>query len=303
MGDNVEGDDAKSLLQIRFVDRDGRPVPFVIEEEASNHAPAEDEETTEDEKKESAKTLTSIIPPDSDKRLASLVREKAAERIVFLHLEWTDPTELEEDAEERKVEPRISMDRFLRFENHSSWIVAEKEQRAKAANAKKGVTLDQCFEAFTKPERLDEHNMWYCSTCKEHVRAMKTMGLWKLPNIFIVALKRFEFKHALRRDKLDTMVDFPLDGLDMGKYFASRGTSTLVDDHVPAIYDCFGVINHYGRIHAGHYTAFARRWDETGISDDWALFDDSSVQPVMQPKASVVTNAAYVMFYRRRTFN
>jgi len=303
VGDNVEGDDARSLLQIRFVDRDGHPVPFVIEDDASNHDPAENEETTEDEKKESAKTMTSIIPPDSDKLLTSLVREKAAERIVFLHLEWTDPTELEDSAEERKVEPRISMDRFLRFENHSSWIAAEKEQRAKAASARKGVSLDQCFEAFTKPERLDEHNMWYCSTCKEHVRAMKTMGLWKLPNILIVALKRFEFKHALRRDKLDTMVDFPLDGLDMGKYFASRGTSTLVDDHVPAIYDCFGVINHYGRIHAGHYTAFARRWDETGISDDWALFDDSSVRPVMQPKASVVTNAAYVMFYRRRTFN
>jgi len=170
------------------------------------------------------------------------------------------------------------------------------------AGKNKVVTLDHCFQAFTKPERLDEHNMWYCSKCKEHVRAMKTMSLWELPNVLIVALKRFEFKHALRRDKLDTFVDFPLNGLDMGEYCASRGISEVVDDQVPAIYDCFAVVNHYGRMGFGHYTAFARQWDETGISDEWALFDDSSVRTVLQPQ-SVVTNAAYVMFYRRRTFH
>ena len=99
------------------------------------------------------------------------------------------------------------------------------------------------------------------------------------------------------------MVDFPLEGLDMGKYCASRGLSPMVVDQVPAIYDCFGVVNHYGRMGFGHYTAFARHWDETGMSDDWALFDDSSVRLVSHAQANIVTNAAYVMFYRRRTFH
>jgi ubiquitin carboxyl-terminal hydrolase 4/11/15 len=172
------------------------------------------------------------------------------------------------------------------------------------------VTLDQCFETFTKPERLDEHNQWYCSKCKEHVRALKTKKLWKLPNILIVHLKRFEYKHALRRDKLDTFVDFPLEGLDMNQHCANwkyntDGDRPFVDARVPADYDLFGVVNHYGRMGFGHYTAFARRWDETGTSKEWALFDDSSVRTVGSGNGpeGVVTPSAYVLFYRRRTFN
>ena len=132
---------------------------------------------------------------------------------------------------------------------------------------------------------------------------MKTMELWRLPNVLIVHLKRFEFKHALRRDKLDTLVDFPLDRLDMTKHCASHGSSSFVDDKVPAIYDCFAVVNHFGRMGFGHYTAYARSWDETCISDNWALFDDSSVREVGDGRGTVVSPAAYVLLYRRRTFN
>ena len=134
---------------------------------------------------------------------------------------------------------------------------------------------------------------------------MKTMELWRLPNVLIVHLKRFEFKNALRRDKLDTFVDFPLDGLDMGNHCAStrKNGSDVVDDSVDATYDLFGVTNHYGRLGFGHYTAFARKWDEGGMSMEWALFDDSSVRSVGNGKGrtnGVITPSAYVLFYRRR---
>ena len=137
------------------------------------------------------------------------------------------------------------------------------------------------------------------------------MQLWRLPNILVITLKRFEFKHhILRRDKLDTLVDFPLDGLDMSKHCASALTdgNSFVQDDVPAVYDLFGVTNHYGRMGFGHYTAFARRWDENGMSNDWALFDDASVQSVgdgrgINGRNGIVSPAAYILFYRRRTFH
>jgi hypothetical protein len=32
-----------------------------------------------------------------------------------------------------------------------------------------GVSLENCFERFRKPEQLAEDNTWYCGDCKEHV--------------------------------------------------------------------------------------------------------------------------------------
>ena len=48
----------------------------------------------------------------------------------------------------------------------------------------------------------------------------------------------------------------------------------------------------------GHYTAFAREWNELGEMGRWSLFDDSTVSLVHGN--NVVSQAAYVLFYRRR---
>jgi ubiquitin carboxyl-terminal hydrolase 4/11/15 len=295
----VISSDDRNLLQIRLVTQQGQPKNVFPKNEADESGIEEKDNLDEDPDH----SLSSILPQDSDETLLRFLGENAIEKFVFLHMEWTDPTELEDNPayEESKMSPRIDEERFLQFENHISWIDADKKQREKAGG--KGVTLDQCFETFTKPERLDEHNMWYCSKCKEHVRAMKTMELWKLPNILVVHLKRFEFKHALRRDKLDTLVDFPLEGLDLSSHSASRQVSEyFVHDAVPAIYDCFAVVNHFGRMGFGHYTAFARSWNEFDISSEWHLFDDSRVQRAGNGRGAV-SPAAYVLFYRRRIFH
>jgi len=53
-------------------------------------------------------------------------------------------------------------------------------------------------------------------------------------------------------------------------------TAEFVHDGIPAIYDLFAVTNHYGRMGFGHYTAYARRWNERNMDrETWALFDDS----------------------------
>lgn len=233
------------------------------------------------------------LPSDSDESLVDVLGQLAVEPYIFLSLDWSEASP-----------GQISVDQFNLFTDHPSWI--EASQR-KLKSPKAGMTLDQCFDAFTTPERLDENNKWYCSNCKEHVQAMKTMELWRLPNVLIVHLKRFEFKNILRRDKLDTLVDFPLASLDMSRHCASRSENDgFTHDQVPAIYDLFAVTNHYGRMGAGHYTAFARSWNErTGISEDWSLFDDANVRPVQNANATdaIVTPAAYVLFYRRRIFH
>jgi ubiquitin C-terminal hydrolase len=54
------------------------------------------------------------------------------------------------------------------------------------------------------------------------------------------------------------------------------------------------VSNHYGSLNGGHYTAFCK----SPVFKKWYEFDDSSVSSV--DSGSVITKAAYVLFYKRR---
>ena len=283
--EGVEGacDDAahhcrlEEALTIHVVDPKGRPRHVF--------------QTEEDDRK------TSVIPKKSKILLSDVLGEDCAESFLFLNLVWTSPTVCN-----KKEGIVINPNRFLECDDHPSFIESIRQQK-KSSSTKEGVTLHQCFQSFSKPERLDVNNMWYCSKCSEHVQALKTMKLWKLPNILVVHLKRFEFKHALRRDKLGTFVDFPLTGLNMDPHCAGRksdeGNNGFVDNNIPADYDLFAVVNHYGRMGFGHYTAFAMENDDDyNDYGKWNVFDDSIVSPI--PSNEIPSSAAYILFYQRR---
>ena len=57
------------------------------------------------------------------------------------------------------------------------------------------------------------------------------------------------------------------------------------------------VSNHYGGMGGGHYTAYAKNIDD----GQWYYYDDSRVS--ISSEDSVVTKAAYVLFYQRRDMN
>ena len=93
------------------------------------------------------------------------------------------------------------------------------------------------------------------------------------------------------RRKLDTAVDFPLEGLDLAPYIKAPPDPGAP----PPVYDLVAVSNHFGSTGGGHYTAYAKHSDD----GRWYCYDDSHVTPVNDP-ADVVTAAAYVLFYVRR---
>lgn len=55
----------------------------------------------------------------------------------------------------------------------------------------------------------------------------------------------------------------------------------------------FAVSNHYGGIGGGHYTAYAKNT----MFNTWYDFNDSIVKEF---KGNPITDAAYVLFYRKR---
>lgn len=65
----------------------------------------------------------------------------------------------------------------------------------------------------------------------------------------------------------------------------------------PIYYDLYGVTNHYGSLHGGHYTAYCKNH----LTNKWYGFNDSHVSSVGGDVAStVVSNGAYILFYRKR---
>jgi ubiquitin carboxyl-terminal hydrolase 4/11/15 len=129
--------------------------------------------------------------------------------------------------------------------------LAAKRQR-RTLRKKTGVTLDECFTESSKAEILTEGNDWYCNRCNELRLASKKLEIWTAPDILVIHLKRFS-ANRIFRDKVDVLVDFPVEGLDLsGKVDLTEGKDM--------IYDLIAVDNHYGGLGGGHYTAFAKNF-------------------------------------------
>jgi ubiquitin carboxyl-terminal hydrolase 4/11/15 len=125
------------------------------------------------------------------------------------------------------------------------------KRKSRTRRAEKGLTLEDCLDEFGKEEILSEMDTWYCPRCKEHQRASKKFELWKTPDILVMHLKRFS-SAGYRRDKLNVLVKFPLEGLDLSPRVIEK------QDGKQEIYDLFAIDDHWGGLGGGHYTAFAK---------------------------------------------
>ena len=169
------------------------------------------------------------------------------------------------------------------------------------------ITLENCFREFSKEEILSESESWYCSNCKNHRQAKKTVSLWRFPQVLILNLKRYKQgtwsisrgEVSYHQKKIDNFVDFSLEGLNLRNYLSPGNplhSSASADE---CTYDLFAVCNHYGRMGFGHYTAVARHWMGSRLSPDWFSYDDDVVSTCSNVN-DVKSNAAYVLFYRKR---
>jgi ubiquitin carboxyl-terminal hydrolase 4/11/15 len=128
----------------------------------------------------------------------------------------------------------------------------EAKKQKRTARKKNGISLDDCFTTTSKGEILTAENAWYCNRCKELRQAEKTLEIWTAPDVLVIHLKRFSANRQFR-DKIDVLVDFPIEGLDLTSKVGVSNGKTLK-------YDLFAVDNHYGGLGGGHYTAFAKNF-------------------------------------------
>ena len=150
------------------------------------------------------------------------------------------------------------------------------------------IKLEKLLEEFSKEEQLDKNNLYRCEKCKKELQANKKIEIYHLPKVLIIHLKRFN-----NNKKIDTMIDFPLDNLDIKNYIKSEDEVTK--------YDLFGVINHYGSLEYGHYTSFCLNYHD----NFWYEYNDRIVNKIQKgkEKETIINKNAYVLFYRAKDIN
>jgi hypothetical protein len=162
--------------------------------------------------------------------------------------------------------------------------------------------LEECLDSFTRPQTLGMYSCARCNKAQGGKATLKTRaeikaGISKLPSVLVVHLKRFLWRgesggiHDLMvRSKVNTVVHFPLHGLDLSPYLA-EGVAAPAGG---AAYDLYGVVEHHGTgAGHGHYTS--------AVCDDdgkWWYFNDELVLPSSEPL--VAGCEAYLLFYRLR---
>jgi len=146
------------------------------------------------------------------------------------------------------------------------------------------INIYDCFNAYCAPELLHGENAWYNESTKEKQDAVKRIRFWNFPPILIITLKRFTQNGT---HKLQNHVDFPIKNLNLSKY---------VDGYNPHkyVYDLYGICNHMGGVHGGHYTAFVYHKDI--LNGVWLHHNDTEIDIVKEE--NLVMPTAYCLFYK-----
>lgn len=156
-------------------------------------------------------------------------------------------------------------------------------------------SVQDCLRAFCINEKLTEKDGFRCEKCARVVPATKKLSIYRFPRVLVVHLKRFSgsggsrFTSSLSKD--NAYVRYELEGLDLAPHSTE---AALAATSAPPVYDLYGVSNHSGGLHSGHYTATCRSFRGGG----WYSYNDSSVS--RSPAGDAASREAYVLFYRRR---
>ncbi|XP_074090797.1 ubiquitin carboxyl-terminal hydrolase 50 isoform X4 [Macrotis lagotis] len=147
----------------------------------------------------------------------------------------------------------------------------------------------ECLGCFFQQDTLTWNNQIHCAFCESKQDAAVRASIAKAPKTVIFHLKRFDCQGRMKR-KLRTDIHYPLNNLDLSPYIYP-----LFRKHPK--YSLCGVVNHFGDLDGGHYTAFCKNT----VNQTWYSFDDTRVCEI--PDSAVQTPAAYLLFYSCQSFS
>lgn len=154
-------------------------------------------------------------------------------------------------------------------------------------------SLQESLESLVQGETLEGDNAYQCDWCGARVTAQRRVGIRHLPNVLLLALRRFDYDlDSMRRVKINDYYEFPWE-LDLEPYTIEglhrKDQRTEADKEevahseavLPADYYQFrlrGIVIHMGSAEGGHYYCFIQDRD----SGKWLEFNDTLVREVDQ---------------------
>jgi ubiquitin C-terminal hydrolase len=158
----------------------------------------------------------------------------------------------------------------------------------------KEVDIYDCLKSYFNDIVFDGDNKYFCDTCNQYNKAVKTISLKKYPMILIVQLNRQNnyqvtstnviknmFSQNVKNDTLVKYSDYIYFGENENKYK----------------YELYAVVIHTLIYHCvWHYICYCK----STINNNWTLFNDNKVNEVSDIN-EIIDKDACLLFYKRMT--
>ena len=157
----------------------------------------------------------------------------------------------------------------------------------------KSIKLKDCLDLYGNDIDLKDDDMWYCSKCTKHQISKQKLQIYKSPLYLIIQIKRFNVKKNMgygstfTGEKNETFVSYPVNDFNLSEYIVGPEKNSNIK------YDLYGIVQHFGSLNGGHYTAICKK------DDTWITFNDSKLDNIKDP----VTKNAYILFYKRKNLD
>ena len=136
-----------------------------------------------------------------------------------------------------------------------------------------------CALAHFAPEEVEG---WKCDACGARTTVMRSTSAWRLPQVLILALKRFTDPTSVSRELV-----VPSASLDLSSVAAPGSPCSSRTK-----YRLSAVVCHVGLQDSGHYFACARR-----PQGCWFMYDDAQVAPMPGGLRDVPQHLTYLLAY------
>jgi len=124
---------------------------------------------------------------------------------------------------------------------------------------------------------------WKCDNCKNKCKYLKTIKLWKLPEILFITLNRFKDINRKNTDEIiiNDIINF------------NKGSVVSMNEDKPYLLSSLGL--HNGSLMGGHYTSLCKNKQEP---DKYYLYNDEYIRVIKKEDLGIINmNSVYMVVY------